>query len=310
MNRVLVHFRLTVPADLTPRVRDLLVPSDWTTNVVVLVGAAVDPVGDMVECDVAREKVGALLTALNDLGLDERGGIVDQHADRDAVRVGEAAGGRRPGASRRRGDLGGGPGGGRGRRAADPVLPDLPRARRGAGGDRGDHRLRDPGRRRDGRRAGVQRDRRGERRDRAGRGPAGAAQPAAAGAELRLRDRRGRRAGAGRPGRRGPSSRAWSRGRDPAPTSSGTPTCGRSWSRSWPGRPGVLALAIQKTATMVGVFISVTTVPAAGNLALGLALGEPGEIWGSLAQLGAQHRRHDARRARSCSPPCGAGGRR
>jgi len=53
------------------------------------------------------------------------------------------------------------------------------------------------------------------------------------------------------------------------------------------GAAGVLALAIQKTATMVGVFISVTTVPAAGNLALGLALGEPGEIWGSLAQLGA-----------------------
>ena len=38
---------------------------------------------------------------------------------------------------------------------------------------------------------------------------------------------------------------------------------------------------------MVGVFISVTTVPAAGNLALGLALGERSEIWGSLTQLGA-----------------------
>ena len=37
---------------------------------------------------------------------------------------------------------------------------------------------------------------------------------------------------------------------------------------------------------MVGVFISVTTVPAAGNLALGLAMWEQGEIFGSLAQLG------------------------
>jgi uncharacterized hydrophobic protein (TIGR00271 family) len=53
------------------------------------------------------------------------------------------------------------------------------------------------------------------------------------------------------------------------------------------GAAGVLALAIEKTATMVGVFISVTTVPAAGNLALGLALWQRSEIVGSLEQLGA-----------------------
>jgi uncharacterized hydrophobic protein (TIGR00271 family) len=53
------------------------------------------------------------------------------------------------------------------------------------------------------------------------------------------------------------------------------------------GAAGALALAIQKTATMVGVFISVTTVPAAGNLALGLAVWDHGEIVGSLTQLGA-----------------------
>ena len=52
------------------------------------------------------------------------------------------------------------------------------------------------------------------------------------------------------------------------------------------GAAGVLALAIEKTATMVGVFISVTTVPAAGNLALGLAFANSDEILGSLAQLG------------------------
>jgi uncharacterized hydrophobic protein (TIGR00271 family) len=53
------------------------------------------------------------------------------------------------------------------------------------------------------------------------------------------------------------------------------------------GAAGALALAIQKTATMVGVFISVTTVPAAGNLALGLAVWDQGEVLGSLTQLGA-----------------------
>lgn len=36
---------------------------------------------------------------------------------------------------------------------------------------------------------------------------------------------------------------------------------------------------------MVGVFISVTTVPAAGNLALALAVWAPAEIRGSTSQL-------------------------
>lgn len=52
------------------------------------------------------------------------------------------------------------------------------------------------------------------------------------------------------------------------------------------GTAGVLALSLEQSNTMVGVFISVTTVPAAGNLALGLALWDTGEILGSLAQLG------------------------
>jgi hypothetical protein len=33
------------------------------------------------------------------------------------------------------------------------------------------------------------------------------------------------------------------------------------------------------------VFISVTTVPAAGNIALGLAFGAGSEVWGSIQQL-------------------------
>jgi len=52
------------------------------------------------------------------------------------------------------------------------------------------------------------------------------------------------------------------------------------------GAAGALALALARSAPMLGVFISVTTVPAAGNLALGLATWEAAEITGSLAQLG------------------------
>jgi uncharacterized hydrophobic protein (TIGR00271 family) len=51
------------------------------------------------------------------------------------------------------------------------------------------------------------------------------------------------------------------------------------------GAAGALALAIEKASTMVGVFISVTTIPAAGNLALGLAFWARHEIVGSAAQL-------------------------
>jgi uncharacterized hydrophobic protein (TIGR00271 family) len=48
---------------------------------------------------------------------------------------------------------------------------------------------------------------------------------------------------------------------------------------------GVLSLTSAKVGGLSGVFISVTTVPAAGNIALGIAFGVPHEIWGSTAQL-------------------------
>jgi len=49
---------------------------------------------------------------------------------------------------------------------------------------------------------------------------------------------------------------------------------------------GVLSLTSAKVGGLSGVFISVTTVPAAGNIALGLAFGATHEIWGSTLQLG------------------------
>jgi uncharacterized hydrophobic protein (TIGR00271 family) len=52
------------------------------------------------------------------------------------------------------------------------------------------------------------------------------------------------------------------------------------------GAAGVLSLTAGRANALVGVFISVTTVPAAGNLALALALWQPPEIAGSLLQLG------------------------
>jgi uncharacterized hydrophobic protein (TIGR00271 family) len=48
---------------------------------------------------------------------------------------------------------------------------------------------------------------------------------------------------------------------------------------------GVLSLTSARVGGLSGVFISVTTVPAAGNVALGLAFGASHEIWGSSLQL-------------------------
>ncbi|MBT0773650.1 DUF389 domain-containing protein [Kineosporia sp. J2-2] len=52
------------------------------------------------------------------------------------------------------------------------------------------------------------------------------------------------------------------------------------------GAAGVLSLTAGRSNALVGVFISVTTVPAAGNLALALAVWVPDEIGGAAAQLG------------------------
>jgi uncharacterized hydrophobic protein (TIGR00271 family) len=48
---------------------------------------------------------------------------------------------------------------------------------------------------------------------------------------------------------------------------------------------GVLSLTSARVSGLSGVFISVTTVPAAGNIALGTAFGAGSEVWGSMAQL-------------------------
>lgn len=51
------------------------------------------------------------------------------------------------------------------------------------------------------------------------------------------------------------------------------------------GAAGMLSLIGRKSAALVGVFISVTTVPAAGYVAVALVLGEQGRATGSVLQL-------------------------
>ncbi|MGV9377456.1 DUF389 domain-containing protein [Nonomuraea sp. NPDC003707] len=51
------------------------------------------------------------------------------------------------------------------------------------------------------------------------------------------------------------------------------------------GAAGVLSVTAGKSSALVGVFISVTTVPAAGYVAVALALGDWNEVYGSVSQL-------------------------
>jgi uncharacterized hydrophobic protein (TIGR00271 family) len=86
----MLHLRLITPAERTDEVVRLIGKSVGATHLVVLPGAARDPAGDVVTCDVAREAGDELLSALQELGIDRTGAVtvgnidltLSEHADR------------------------------------------------------------------------------------------------------------------------------------------------------------------------------------------------------------------------------------
>ncbi|WP_406453732.1 DUF389 domain-containing protein [Streptomyces sp. NBC_00876] len=77
----MLHLRLIVPADRTDEVTGLLEQTVGTAHLAVLPGVARDPVGDVVLCDVAREAGDELIGALRRLGVDEYGSITVENMD-------------------------------------------------------------------------------------------------------------------------------------------------------------------------------------------------------------------------------------
>lgn len=75
------HLRVICPARSTDEVRALLSAAPGATHVTVLVGAALQPPGDLVEADVTREAVDGVLVALSELGVDHTGGVTVQRID-------------------------------------------------------------------------------------------------------------------------------------------------------------------------------------------------------------------------------------
>ncbi|MGJ6979947.1 DUF389 domain-containing protein [Aestuariimicrobium soli] len=70
-----------VPAELTPRVLALCEDDPGISSVAVLPGASVRPPGDVITIDVARESGDALLTRLRDADVPEHGTVLVQPVD-------------------------------------------------------------------------------------------------------------------------------------------------------------------------------------------------------------------------------------
>ncbi|MET7380884.1 DUF389 domain-containing protein [Streptomyces sp. NPDC005526] len=71
----MLHLRLITPSERTDDVVRLIETTVGTTHLVVLPGAARNPAGDVVLCDVAREAGDELLNRLQELGMDKAGSI-------------------------------------------------------------------------------------------------------------------------------------------------------------------------------------------------------------------------------------------
>lgn len=87
----MLHMRVISPAERTAAVQELLLAEPGATHVTVLLGIAVQPAGDVVEADVTRESVDAVLGALGELGVDHTGGVTLQTVDTTLSDLADAA---------------------------------------------------------------------------------------------------------------------------------------------------------------------------------------------------------------------------
>jgi uncharacterized hydrophobic protein (TIGR00271 family) len=93
-----VHLRIVAPEGMCREVLGVLERVDSVINVVHLPGAARKPVGDMVLADVAKEDASVVISELRRLGVDRTGSISVEHIDTqisdaatEAERVAEGA---------------------------------------------------------------------------------------------------------------------------------------------------------------------------------------------------------------------------
>ncbi|MEW2404100.1 DUF389 domain-containing protein [Streptomyces sp. NPDC046862] len=93
----MLHLRLITPSDRTDAVVRLIEKTVGTTHLVVLPGAARNPTGDVVMCDVAREAGDELIGSLRALDLDKTGSIAVENIDLSLSKRAEKAEDEAPG---------------------------------------------------------------------------------------------------------------------------------------------------------------------------------------------------------------------
>ncbi|MEU5596407.1 DUF389 domain-containing protein [Streptomyces sp. NPDC020298] len=93
----MLHLRLITPAGKTDDVVRLIERTVGTTHLAVVPGAARNPAGDIVMCDVAREAGDELLTGLQRLGIDSTGSIALENIDLSLSRRADKAEAEAPG---------------------------------------------------------------------------------------------------------------------------------------------------------------------------------------------------------------------
>jgi uncharacterized hydrophobic protein (TIGR00271 family) len=86
-----VHLRIVAPADRSARVVRLLEASPSACNIVFLAGVARQPAGDVILCDIAREDASVLIDDLRELGIPDVGSIALEQIDSELSRAASAA---------------------------------------------------------------------------------------------------------------------------------------------------------------------------------------------------------------------------
>jgi uncharacterized hydrophobic protein (TIGR00271 family) len=91
----MVHLRIVVPSHSSEHVLDLLEATPSASNVVFLERAAQKPMGDVILVDVAREDASVIVSDLKEFGIEHEGSIalenIDSLVSDDAIRAEKAA---------------------------------------------------------------------------------------------------------------------------------------------------------------------------------------------------------------------------
>jgi uncharacterized hydrophobic protein (TIGR00271 family) len=77
----MIHLRIVAPVDVSQQALELLLAAPSVLNVVHLHRAARKPDGDVILCDVAREDASVIISDLKELDIHRKGSIAVEHVD-------------------------------------------------------------------------------------------------------------------------------------------------------------------------------------------------------------------------------------